>query len=491
MSKAVASVDPEGWNFDNSYARLPGVLYSRVGPVPVGRPEVVIFNRSLAGDLGLDAEVAGGPEAAAIFSGNRLPGGAEPIAQAYAGHQYGHFTNLGDGRAVLLGEQVTPAGQRVDIQLKGSGPTPYSRRGDGRAALGPMLREFIISEAMHALGVPTTRSLAVVSTGETVVREELLPGAVLTRVAASHIRVGTFEYAAAIGDAAALKALEEHTRRRHFPELGEDAGAPELFAAALERQASLVARWMSLGFIHGVMNTDNMALSGETIDYGPCAFMEAYDPATVFSSIDRHGRYAYGRQADIAHWNLARLAEALLPLWPGDRQEAVARAEGELARFPVRFRHHWLARFRDKLGLSNEEDEDSALVNDLLAWMGDAKADFTATFAGLEQELTGGTAVEAGPAGLPAAWLERWRQRVRRQPDSGALGVMRRANPVVIPRNHLVEEALAAAVSGDLTVMRALVAELADPYGRRKTDSRYTRPAPATFSAGYRTFCGT
>lgn len=482
-----------GWSFDNSYTRLPEVLFSRVGPVPVARPELVLLNRELADSLGLQSAALEGVEGAACFSGNVLPEGAGPIAQAYAGHQFGHFTNLGDGRAVLLGEQITPAGGRFDIQLKGSGPTPYSRRGDGRAALGPMLREYIVSEAMHALGIPTTRSLAVVATGEVVVREEPLPGAVLTRVAASHIRVGTLEYAAAIGDRAALAALVAHTRRRHFPELGEDAGVAEMFSAVLERQAALVARWMSVGFIHGVMNTDNMALSGETIDYGPCAFMDRYDPSTVFSSIDRHGRYAYGNQPDIAHWNLARLAEALLPLWHEDRDESVARAEDALGRFPASFRREWLARFRAKIGLHNKEDDDPALIDDLLSWMHEERADFTMTFVDLALSAKTPSSEVPAPAGPPSSWLDRWRSRLTRQPDAGAgaVDLMRRSNPSVIPRNHRVEEALASAVAGDLSVMHALLAALADPFGAHDADERYRTPSPASFAEAYRTFCGT
>ncbi|MFM8230840.1 MAG: protein adenylyltransferase SelO, partial [Chthoniobacterales bacterium] len=337
-----------GWNFDNSYARLPDALFSRVAPVPVTQPGLAVLNENLATELGLDVAALreSGTE---IFAGNTVPKGAEPIAQAYAGHQFGHFTNLGDGRAILLGEQIAPGGSRFDIQLKGSGQTPYSRCGDGRAVLGPMLREYIISEAMHALGIPTTRSLAVATTGEQIAREELLPGAVLTRVAASHIRVGTFEYANALGDRAALEALTRHTLRRHYPELaGADNPALALFEGVLERQAKLVAQWVCVGFVHGVMNTDNMALSGETIDYGPCAFIDTYDPATVFSSIDRGGRYAYGNQPNIAHWNLARLAEALLPLIDDDKDKAVAAAEERLGKFPEHFRAHYTAGLRSK-----------------------------------------------------------------------------------------------------------------------------------------------
>ena len=316
-----------GWRFDNSYARLPDALFARAIPVPVAQPGLAVLNENLAAEMGLDA-AALRETGTEVFAGSTVPAGADPIAQAYAGHQFGHFTNLGDGRAVLLGEHLTPAGARLDVQLKGSGQTPYSRRGDGRAALGPMLREYVMSEAMHALGIPTTRSLAVATTGEQIAREKMLPGAVLTRVAASHIRVGTFEYGNAIGDRATLEALTRYTLERHYPEsVGVENPALALFEGVLERQAELIARWACVGFVHGVMNTDNMALSGETIDYGPCAFIDTYDPATVFSSIDRGGRYAYGNQPNIAHWNLARLAEALLPLIDEEKDKAVAAAE--------------------------------------------------------------------------------------------------------------------------------------------------------------------
>lgn len=483
-----------GWRFDNSYVRLPEVLYSRVRPVPVTRPSLAVVNDRLAADLGLDA-AALRESGAAILSGNRIPDGAEPIAQAYAGHQFGHFTNLGDGRAILLGEQITPEGARFDVQLKGSGQTPYSRRGDGRAALGPMLREYIISEAMHALGIPTTRSLAVATTGELIVREELLPGAVLTRVAASHIRVGTFEYANAIGDRGALEALTLHTLARHYPELSHaENPALALFGAVLERQAELVARWVCVGFVHGVMNTDNMALSGETIDYGPCAFIDRYDPATVFSSIDRGGRYAYGNQPNIAHWNLARLAEALLPLIDEDKERSLAAAEETLGKFPERFLAHYTAGLRAKLGLLDEEEEDYALARELLDWMKVAEADFTSTFAALSKAAENGRL--GGPLSFGGAafraWQEKWTARLARQQraSSEVVTLMRRANPVVIPRNHRVEESLAAAVAGDLAVMHRLVDALRKPFEETESNEPY-RDAPPPGGQPYRTFCGT
>lgn len=466
---------PAGWRFDHSYARLPQAFHVRIDPTPVPEPKIVLLNRPLAEALGLNAEAL---DNAAIFAGNELPPGAQPLAQAYAGHQYAHFTMLGDGRAILLGEQMTPEGARFDIQLKGSGPTPFSRRGDGRAALGPMLREYIISEAMHALGIPTTRSLAVAATGEKVWRQDGgLPGAVLTRVAASHIRVGTFEYAAARGEKEALKALADHTKQRHYPEI--DDGYDALFEAVMERQATLISKWMHVGFIHGVMNTDNMALSGETIDYGPCAFMDAYDPATVFSSIDRNGRYAYGNQPNIAQWNLARLAEAMLLLFHDDEKQAIEVANGLISKFEGRFKHHWLAGMRAKLGLFTEEADDTELIQSLLEWMRDTKADFTNTF----RDLTNGRLA-------PMEWHLRWSERLKRQPQSAAevSQRMRRRNPAFIPRNHKVEEALDAANGGDLNPLQRLLTVLADPFDHSQDMPEFSQPSE---QESYQTFCGT
>src|SRR3954465_6446332 len=418
-----------GWRLEYSYAQLPQLFYSDVRPTPVAEPRLVIFNRALADELGVDAAVLDSPDGAAIFAGNALPEGARPIAQAYAGHQFGHFTTLGDGRAILLGEQITPSGSRRDIQLKGPGRTPYSRGGDGRAALGPMLREYIVSEAMHALGIPTTRSLAVVSTGEPVYRDTALDGAVLTRLAASHIRVGTMQWAAAHRDHDALRALSDYTRARHYPQLADAPGSHlALLDAIIDAQARLIARWQLVGFIHGVMNTDNMALSGETIDYGPCAFMDAYDPETVFSSIDHAGRYAYGNQPPIAQWNLARLAEAMLPLFDTLPEKAVERATASLDRFPELYEQYWLDGMRGKLGLFPAEDGDQALVDDLLAWMHDRSADFTNTFV----SLTRGVPLAEADADADAdAWHRRWMDRRERQPQSPAEGasLMRRHNP--------------------------------------------------------------
>jgi uncharacterized protein YdiU (UPF0061 family) len=483
---------PVGWHLDNTYAQLPDTLFSRQRPVVVRAPQLVIVNRGLADRLGLDLARLSPEAAAALFAGNVLPEGAEPLAQAYAGHQFGHFNLLGDGRAIVIGEHVAPDGRRFDVQLKGSGQTPYSRRGDGRAALGPMLREYIMSEAMHALGIPTTRSLAVVTTGEPVYREAALPGAILTRVAASHIRIGTFQYAAARRDRDLLRQLADYTIARHDPDLAADG---DRYRAVLdrvaERQAALVARWMLVGFIHGVMNTDNMALSGETIDYGPCAFIDEYDPATVFSSIDRQGRYAYGNQPHIAQWNLARLAETMLPLLDDDEPAAVASAEGVLDRFATHFQHCWLAGMRAKLGLMTEEEGDKALAEGLLGWMQQRRADFTNTFRALAEEIL--PADEAYRDSDFRAWHDGWLARLDRNgaPREAAFALMCRHNPAVIPRNHRVEAALAAATGdGDLTIMHRLLAALAAPYDDGLEFRAYRQP-PRDSERVLETFCGT
>jgi serine/tyrosine/threonine adenylyltransferase len=487
------SVPPRaaGWRLDHSYARLPDCLFARVSPTPVAASHLVLLNRPLAEHLGLDPTALNAPENAGWFTGNTLPPGAAPIAQAYAGHQYGHFVILGDGRAILLGEQLTPCGKRFDIQLKGPGRTPFSRRGDGRAALGPMLREYIISEAMHALGIPTTRSLAVALTGEPVFRETTLPGAVLTRVAASHIRVGTFEWAAR-NDLDALRALVDYTLQRHYPELKDaEHPVPALLRAAIERQAALIARWQLVGFVHGVMNTDNMALSGETIDYGPCAFMDAYHPATVFSSIDHHGRYAYGNQPSIAHWNLSPFASALLLLMHEDEKEAVDMANDILRTFPNHFGTHWFAGLRAKLGLFNEEPGDEALANDLLGAMQEHGADFTNTF----RDLSGDVMTDAALATRAEfqAWHTRWQQRLSRQGQSReeVHALMRRHNPAFIPRNHKVEEALAAATgSGSLSIMKKLLDVLTQPFDYSRDMPEFSTPGPSS-GQPYQTYCGT
>ncbi len=491
ISSADSTRGPGGWRLEHSYAALPELFYASVEPTPVRAPRLVTLNRNLADELGLELAALEGEEGAAMFSGNRLPPGGRPIAQAYAGHQFGHFTGLGDGRAILLGEQITPRGDRFDVQLKGAGPTPYSRRGDGRAALGPMLREYIISEAMHALGIPTTRSLAVVATGQPVYRETELPGAVLTRVAASHIRVGTFQWAAATKDEAAMRALVDYTIRRHYSQLaGAENPARALLVAVIEKQARLIAQWMLVGFVHGVMNTDNMAISGETIDYGPCAFMNAYDPATVFSSIDRHGRYAYGNQPAIAQWNLARFAETLLPLIAVEEKRAIEVATEALEAFAKQYREHWLNGMRRKLGLFGGEPGDEELIESLLGWMQKTKADFTNTFAELARELPADCA-QRGDEEF-TRWHARWIERIGRQRESAeASDELRRAScPAFIPRNHRVEAALAAAGQGDVGEMERLLEVLSRPYDHTREAPEYRRP-PAESDAGYRTFCGT
>ncbi|MCZ8519634.1 MULTISPECIES: protein adenylyltransferase SelO [Paenibacillus] len=490
MTENNASI-PAGWNFDNSYARLPKSLFTAQDTNPVRSPKLIMLNSPVAESLGLDVSSLRSNHGA-WFSGNQIPEGALPLAQAYAGHQFGYFNMLGDGRALLLGEQITPQGKRYDIQLKGSGRTPYSRGGDGRAALGPMLREYIISEAMHALGIPTTRSLAVVTTGEPVQRMTELPGAILTRVAASHLRVGTFQYAAKWGTDEDLKALADYTLHRHFP--GYEAQENRylfLLQEVIKRQAALIARWQLVGFIHGVMNTDNMALSGETIDYGPCAFMDAYDPATVFSSIDSQGRYAYGNQPRIAAWNLARFAESLLPLLHDDEDQAVKLAEDAIAGFNGQFHGHWLAGMRAKLGMTGEEPQDEALIDDLLRMMQGHRADYTNTFRALTLEKPEDT-VLWGTAEF-ARWKEQWQARLSRQEeplDSSKL-LMRSSNPAVIPRNHRVEEALEAAENeGDYSVMQRLLDVLANPYAYSSEQADYASP-PEPSPRAYRTYCGT
>jgi uncharacterized protein YdiU (UPF0061 family) len=491
MSRHIADA---GWRLDNSYQRLPEALFARTLPTPVRSPVVVIVNAPLATELGLDATLLV-DDGAAVFAGNELPPGADPIAQAYAGHQFGHFTNLGDGRAILLGEQIKPDGRRFDLQLKGAGRTRYSRGGDGRAALGPMLREYVIGEAMHALGIPTTRSLAVARTGEVVMRTAPLPGAVLTRVASSHIRVGTFQYAAATGDWQVLASLLDHAIARHDPallDIDADQRAVAFFEAVVERQAALVARWLLVGFVHGVMNTDNMAVSGETIDYGPCAFLDTFDPATVFSSIDEQGRYSYGNQPSIAQWNLARLAESLLSLVPGEGDAVIDTMRNVLDTFPQRFEMHYAAGGRAKLGLETQEDGDRELFADLLDRMHKARADFTRTFASLA-DLATMPAEAPLPADAPfGEWYALWRARLAGEPGSSADRAtrLRRANPVVIPRNHMVEEALTAAEGGDVGPFERLVEAVCSPFSTAPGNHRYLG-GPPPGCGPYRTFCGT
>lgn len=485
-------ISETGWNFDNSYTSLPESFYVNQNPTPVASPELVILNYPLAASLGLNAKALESREGIEVFAGNRIPESASPIAQAYAGHQFGYFTILGDGRAVLLGEQITPKGERLDIQLKGSGRTPYSRGGDGRAALGPMLREYIISEAMYALGIPTTRSLAVVKTGESVYRQKAEIGAILTRTAASHIRVGTFQYAANWGNIEKIKNLADYTIKRHHPGALQSEN-PYLYflQEVIKRQASLIAKWQLVGFIHGVMNTDNMTISGETIDYGPCAFMDKYDPATVFSSIDTQGRYAYGNQPNIGAWNLARFAETLLPLLHENKDEAIKLAEDSVGNFNKLYHNYWMEGMRGKLGIFNQEHEDEVFIEDLLTMMKNYGADYTNTFKALTiGNLEDSPLLEADEF---HQWHERWQGRIGRQKESkkSSQELMQKSNPAVIPRNHRVEEALEAAVrQGDFTVMDKLLNVLSCPFAYSPEQVEYSKlSAPSMIP--YRTFCGT
>jgi uncharacterized protein YdiU (UPF0061 family) len=491
--------DPMTFAFDNTYARLPGRFFARQDPEPVAAPALLRVNRALADDLGLDADWLASDAGVAALAGNAVPAGAEPLAMAYAGHQFGNFVpQLGDGRAILLGEVVDRAGVRRDIQLKGSGVTPFSRNGDGRAWVGPVLREYIIGEAMHALGIPTTRALAAVATGEPVYRERIRPGAVLTRVAGSHVRVGTFEYFSARRDTDAIATLADYVIERHDPEArGQARPYRALLDGVIERQAVLIARWLGVGFIHGVMNTDNMTLSGETIDYGPCAFMDTYDPGTVYSSIDRGGRYAYGNQPRIAHWNLSRLAEALIPVLDPEPDTALAEAQAAIDAFAERFHAAYGAVFRAKLGLAEPRPEDPELLEDLLRRMAEHDADFTNTFRALCDAAAGedqGLVRELGDAGVAQDWLGRWHARLAAEPATGPserAAAMRRVNPAVIPRNHQVEAALeAASEHGDLGPLDALLRVLATPYADQPGDADYRRP-PRAHEVVQQTFCGT
>lgn len=492
------------FHFDNSYVRLPDRFSQSVYPEPVSGPVLIKFNEALAKKLKLDLDPSDSLRLAAIFSGNVLPPGAEPLAMAYAGHQFGNFVpQLGDGRAILLGEVVDADGVRRDIQLKGAGPTPFSRRGDGRAALGPVLREYLISEAFAALGIPATRALAAVLTGDPVYREQAVPGAVFTRVAASHVRVGTFQYFAAREDHEAIRTLADYVIDRHYAELkgGEDVYSALLQAVA-ERQAKLIARWLGVGFIHGVMNTDNMTISGESIDFGPCAFLDEYEPMKVFSSIDQQGRYAYRNQPGIGQWNIARLAECLLPLLDEDQEKAVEKANSVLKAFGEIFQREWIAVFRTKIGLSTQEAGDAELVQDLLTAMQEGRADFTLTFRRLS-DLAG---AEEGQAALDAearflegfvpwekaeSWLPHWRARLAQEPETGdAAGLMRSVNPAIIARNHRIEQVIRAAMDGDLKPFHRLLEALADPYADHADYDEY-REAPLDEQKVKMTFCGT
>jgi serine/tyrosine/threonine adenylyltransferase len=486
--------------FQNSYARLPDRFFARVEPTAVSKPRLIKVNRALAEELGIDPEALASPAGVAALAGNVVPPGAEPIAMAYAGHQFGGFVpQLGDGRAILLGEVVDRMGRRRDLHLKGSGPTPFSRRGDGRAALGPVLREYLVSEAMHALGVPSTRTLAAVTTGDKVYREEILPGAVLTRVAASHIRVGTFEYFAAREDTDGVRLLADHVIARHYPAC---ADRPDRYRALLQSviaaQARLIAQWMLLGFIHGVMNTDNMSIAGETIDYGPCAFMDEYDPATVYSAIDRNGRYAYANQPAIGQWNLTRLAECLVPLLHDETEAAVEIAKEALGEYGPAFEAAYRSGLRRKMGLQDELEGDVELARDLLNAMAAQGADFTLTFRDLGQAVLGPDQTVAvrqhfkDPSAFDA-WLPRWQERLAREPrePSDRIAAMNAVNPAFIPRNHRVEAVIQAAVErDDFAPFEELLAVITRPYEDQPEHAAYLRP-PEEHERVHQTFCGT
>lgn len=476
-----------GWNFDNSYYKLPRHFFSFARPDTVPNPRLIMINHALACELGLDFHHMKTTELAALFSGNQLPPGAEPIAQAYAGHQFGYFTFLGDGRAHLIGEHLSPKGARFDIQLKGSGQTPYGLRGDGKATLGPMLREYLISEAMHALGIPSTRSLAVVTTGESIHRDTNLPGAVLTRVASSHIRIGTFEYLSAQKDFNGLKKLADYTLARHYPAaLTTDNPYLSLLEEVIKKHSVLIVDWMRVGFIHGVMNTDNMAISGETIDYGPCAFMDFYDPKTVFSAIDQLGRYSYGNQPSMTQWNLARFAETLIPLLHPDETKAIELARQSIDEFSTLYQKQWLAMMRGKLGLFNEQPQDQQLITDFLHLMKKNKADYTNTFRSLNDQ----EAFLNDPTFQ--SWYERWQVRRQYNDESktSAKASMNACNPFIIPRNHQVEYALNEALHHNMKPFNALLAALQTPYQQHDAAKPYQSP-PTAAECIHHTFCGT
>ena len=478
-----------GWHFDNTYSRLSNTFKEEIKPTPVHDPELVILNEELASTLNLDFSKTDKKKLAEIFSGNFIPEETNTIAQAYAGHQFGNFTMLGDGRAVLLGEHLVNNDSRFDIQFKGSGRTSFSRGGDGRAALGPMLREYIISEAIHSLNIPTTRSLAVVKTGEKVVRENLLQGAILTRVASSHLRVGTFQYIAATQNAENLNTLVDYTINRHYPEIKKsNSKALDLLNLVMEKQCQLVINWMRVGFIHGVMNTDNMAISGETIDYGPCAFMDHYDPKTVFSSIDKFGRYAFSNQPPITKWNLARFAECLIPLIDKDENTAIKLATDLIDNFQNIYEDRWLNMMRDKLGLFGQDKNDKKLINDLFNWMEKNKTDYTNTFCNLMDVNSDGIYKNDDFIN----WKNEWKKRseLNNSTREKQSKLMKSNNPIVIPRNHKVEEALAEADKGSLDKMKKLLAILKNPYDNQNNIQEYQMPAQSS-NEKYQTFCGT
>ncbi|MDC1078710.1 YdiU family protein [Candidatus Pelagibacter sp.] len=480
-----------GWHFDNTYSKLPKSFLENIKPVPVKDPKLIILNKNLAEQLNLDFSKFSDTDLAKIFSGNSLPEGSETIAQAYAGHQFGHFTMLGDGRAVMLGEHLDKENKRFDIQFKGSGRTSFSRSGDGRAVLGPMLREYIISEAMHALNIPTTRSLAVVSTGEEVIREQMLPGAILTRVASSHIRVGTFQYIAATQNADDLKTLFNYTIDRHYPEIKDSkTKALDLLNLLMQKQCELVINWMRVGFIHGVMNTDNMTVSGETIDYGPCAFMDQYHPQTVFSSIDQNGRYSYNNQPRITKWNIARFAECIIPLIDQDEQKAISIATETINNFEKLYEEKWLNMMQDKLGLFGEDKDDKHLIFELLTWMENNKADFTNTFCNLMDIQSIKDSIYQNQEYLN--WTAKWKKRLEKN-NTGKekyLELMRSVNPIFIPRNHKVEEALKDASENKLETLNQLLEVIKSPYKDNGMLNDYQQPM-SNENGNYKTFCGT
>ena len=479
-----------GWCFDNTYHKLSDSFKENIKPIPVKQPELILINKKLANNLGLNFSNLDNQELSDLFSGNSLPKGCNSIAQAYAGHQFGHFTILGDGRAVLIGEHLSKDNKRHDIQFKGSGKTTFSRNGDGRAALGPMLREYVISEAMFGLKIPTTRSLAVVRTGEEVIRETSLPGAILTRVASSHIRVGTFQYMAVKQKKEELNVLLDYVINRHYPSLKNSQNkALELLTVVLEKQIDLVVNWMRVGFIHGVMNTDNMSVSGETIDYGPCAFMDTYDPKTVFSSIDQMGRYAYCNQPVITKWNLSRFAECLIPLIDKDQNKAIQLATKIIDSFEKKYEEKWLNMMRDKLGLFGAEEKDKFLILDLLTWMHQKKVDYTNTFCHLMNEsINGDKNYEDKDF---QNWKIRWDERLKINNNSPEkyLALMKTVNPLIIPRNHKVEEALEKAEKNNLRPINQLIKVLKDPYSQQKDILDYQ--IGSNSDEKYQTFCGT
>ncbi len=479
------------WNFNNTYFGLSSSFKENINPVPVKNPELVLINKTLASELDLNFSKVTEKELSEVFSGNSLPDGSNPIAQAYAGHQFGHFTMLGDGRAILMGEHISKNNERFDIQFKGSGQTPFSRNGDGRAALGPMLREYIISEAMHSLNIPTTRSLAVVKTGEDVVRENILQGAILTRVASSHLRVGTFQYVAMRNNESDLRTLVDYTINRHYPNIKKSKKkAIDLLKVLIELQIDLVINWMRVGFIHGVMNTDNMSISGETIDYGPCAFMDTYDPKTVFSSIDEFGRYAYFNQPSITKWNLARFAECLIPLIDTNKEKAIEVATEVINSFDKSYETKWINMMRDKLGLFGQDPKDQVLILDLLTWMHKNKADYTNTFCFLMDENFQHNKIYNDENFL--TWKERWKERLKLNNNTPEkyLSLMKSVNPLIIPRNHKVEEVLESANNNDLSPLKKLINVLEKPYEKTKENIDYQSPAPVS-DKKYKTFCGT